>query len=37
MMDINAISGFFDQAGLVLLGVSILGGLYLLLRRRQSR
>jgi LPXTG-motif cell wall-anchored protein len=37
MMDITATSGFFNQAGLVLLGVSILAGLYLLLRRRQSR
>ncbi|RKE85526.1 putative secreted protein with PEP-CTERM sorting signal [Rhizobium sp. AG855] len=37
MIDITATSGFFNQAGLFLLGVSILAGLYLLLRRRQSR
>ena len=37
MMDISATSGFFNQAGLFLLGLSVLAGLYLLLRRRQSR
>lgn len=37
MMDITATSGFFNQVGLFLLGISILAGLYLLLRRRQSR
>lgn len=37
MMDITATSGFFNQACLFLLGLSILAGLYLLLRRRQSR
>lgn len=37
MMDITATSGFFNQAGLFLLGLSVLAGLYLLLRRRQSR
>jgi LPXTG-motif cell wall-anchored protein len=37
MMDITATSGFFNQTGLFLLGVSILAGLYLVLRRRQSR
>lgn len=37
MMDITATSGSFNQAGLVLLGVSILAGPYLLLRRSQSR
>ncbi len=37
MMDLTATSGFFNQAGLCLLGVSILAGVYLLLRRRQHR
>ncbi len=37
MTDITASSGFFNQAGLVLLGVSIPAGLHLLLRRSQSR
>ncbi len=36
-MAITATSGFFNQAALFLLGVSILAGLHLLLRRRQSR
>lgn len=37
MIDFTATSGFFNQAGLILLGLSVLAGLYLLLRRRQSR
>jgi len=37
MMDITATSGFFNQAGLFLLGFSILAALYLFMRRRQSR
>ncbi len=37
MIDITATSGFFNQAGIVLLGLSVLAGLYLFFRRYQSR